>query len=158
MERLKEQIKKIIGNTIVENNWDKLASKEYNEFFKPTELAIHITFNDKKITGAEVNDVLEELHFFERVDEKIVLTEKGKEYGRYAIAIKLSDKQPIITDKGYAKYRIEVVDVIKKFIAENPQFLINKREERKQKTKETKERNKKLKEENKEESENGKEE
>ncbi|MCI8397369.1 MAG: hypothetical protein HFJ52_07130 [Clostridia bacterium] len=158
MKKLKEEIKEIVNHTIKENNWDSLVSKKYGEFFTPTELSIHIIFNDKKITGTEVNDILEELHFFERVDEKIILTEEGKEYGRYAIAIHLSDNKPIITDKGYAKYRMEVVDIINQFISENPQFLIKKREERNQKKKETREKNKKLKEENKEELANGKEE
>ena len=158
MEKLKEDIKEIVNHTIKENNWGSLVSKEYGEFFTPTELSIHIIFNDKKITGTEVNDILEELHFCERVDEKIVLTEEGKKYGRYAVAIHLSDKNPIITDKGYAKYRREIVDIINQFISDNPQFLINKREERKQKAKETREKNKKLKEENKEVTANGKEE
>lgn len=142
MNKLNEEIKSIVDNTIEENNWRMLASKEYSEFFTPTELAKDIKLKDKKITGAEVNNILEELHFFERVDGKIILTEEGKKYGRYAIAIHLSNDKPIITDKGYAKYKIEVVDIIKKFISENPQFLIKKREERKQKLKETRAKNK----------------
>ena len=147
MEKIREQIEKIIK----ENGWNKMTSKEYEEFMKVTEIAKMVTFNEKTITGAEVNDILEKLGFCERIDKRVILTEKGKKYGRYVISIYLSTKSPIVTDKGYAKYKIEVVDIIEKFILENPDFILEKRLERKNKLIETKNKNK-------EEKENGKQE
>ena len=154
MKELRENIEMIVNKTIEENKWDKLSSTDYGEFLKVTEIGEKVTFKGKKITGAEVTDILEELGICERKDSTIKLTEEGKKYGRYVISIHISDKSPHVTDKGYAKYKIEVKDLIEKFIFENPQFLLTKREERIKKSQETKKKNKALKENNKEATEN----
>lgn len=147
MQELDKKIKEIVNKAIEENNWNKLSSTEYEEFFKVTELAEQINFEGKKLRREEVTDILEELKICKRQDKKIILTDKGKKYGRYVISICLSDNTPIITDKGYIKYKIEVKEMIDEFISKNPKFLLEKREERKRKRNETRKRNKELKEE-----------
>lgn len=137
MEKLRENIETIVNNTIVENEWEKLSSKEYEGFLNVTEIAKIITSTGISIRREEVTDVLEELGVCKRNDKNIVLTDEGKKYGRYVIAIHLSKSKPIITDKGYARYKIEVVDLIKKFISENPNFIVDKRIERKNNSLET---------------------
>lgn len=149
MEKIRKQIETIVDTTIKENNWEKLTSKEYEEFLAVTEIAKKVIIDEKAITGAEVNDILEELGFCKRIDEKIILTNEGKRYGRYVVSIHLSTKSNMVTDKGYAKYKIEVIDIITKFIKENPNFIFEKRLERKNKAIETRKKNK-------EEKENGK--
>ncbi len=123
MEKIRKQIETIVDTTIKENNWEKLTSKEYEEFLAVTEIAKKVIIDEKAITGAEVNDILEELGFCKRIDEKIILTNEGKRYGRYVVSIHLSTKSNMVTDKGYAKYKIEVIDIITKFIKENPNFI-----------------------------------
>lgn len=142
MENIREQIETIVNNTIQENNWENLTSKEYSEFSNVTEIGKQINFNDKSITGAEVTDVLEEIGICKRENERIILTDKGKLYGRYAISICLSTNNPIVTDKGYAKYKMEVKDLIEKFLLENPQFIESKRKERNTKRNKTRNLNK----------------
>lgn len=142
MENIREQIETIVNNTIQENNWENLTSKEYSEFSNVTEIGKQIDFNDKSITGAEVTDVLEEIGICKRENERIILTDKGKLYGRYAISICLSTNNPIVTDKGYAKYKMEVKDLIEKFLLENPQFIESKRKERNTKRNKTRNLNK----------------
>ena len=142
MENIREQIETIVNNTIQENNWKNLTSKEYSEFSNVTEIGKQININDKSITGAEVTDVLEEIGICKRENERIILTDKGKLYGRYAISICLSTNNPIVTDKGYAKYKMEVKELIEKFLLENPQFIENKRKERNTKRNKTRNLNK----------------
>lgn len=142
MENIREQIETIVNNTIQENNWENLTSKEYSEFSNVTEIGKQIDFNDKSITRAEVTDVLEEIGICKRENERIILTDKGKLYGRYAISICLSTNNPIVTDKGYAKYKMEVKDLIEKFLLENPQFIESKRKERNTKRNKTRNLNK----------------
>lgn len=142
MENIREQIETIVNNTIQENNWENLTSKEYSEFSNVTEIGKQINFNDKSITGAEVTDVLEEIGICKRENERIILTDKGKLYGGYAISICLSTNNPIVTDKGYAKYKMEVKDLIEKFLLENPQFIESKRKERNTKRNKTRNLNK----------------
>ncbi len=142
MENIREQIETIVNNTIQENNWENLTSKEYSEFSNVTEIGKQINFNDKSITGAEVTDVLEEIGICKRENERIILTDKGKLYGRYVISICLSTNNPIVTDKGYAKYKMEVKDLIEKFLLENPQFIESKRKERNTKRNKTRNLNK----------------
>lgn len=154
MENLRKDIETIVNNTIEENEWEKLSSKEYEEFLNVTDIAKYITINEKKISSAEVNDILEELGLCKRNESNISLTDKGKKYGRYVIAIHLSKSKHVITDKGYARYKIEVVDLIKNFVSENPNFLVNKRIERKNKAMETRKKNKDLENLNKEVAEN----
>ena len=89
MEDLKEQIETIVKKTIEENEWEKLSSKDYEEFMKVTEIGEQIIFQGKKIKPEEVTDILEELEFCKRKGTVIRLTEKGKKYGRYAISIYL---------------------------------------------------------------------
>lgn len=154
MENLRKDIETIVNNAIEENEWEKLSDKEYEEFLNVTDIAKCITINEKTISSAEVNDVLEELGLCKRNESNIILTDEGKKYGRYVIAIHLSKSKPIITDKGYARYKIEVVDLIKKFISENPNFIVDKRIERKNKALETRKKNKELEGSNKEVTEN----
>lgn len=154
MEKLRENIETIVNNTIVENEWEKLSSKEYEGFLNVTEIAKIITSTGISIRREEVTDVLEELGVCKRNDKNIVLTDEGKKYGRYVIAIHLSKSKPIITDKGYARYKIEVVDLIKKFISENPNFIVDKRIERKNNSLETRKKNKESEGSNKEVTEN----
>ena len=142
MENIREQIETIVNNTIQENNWKNLTSKEYSEFSNVTEIGKQININDKSITGAEVTDVLEEIGICKRENDRIILTDKGKLYGRYAISICLSTNNPIVTDKGYAKYKMEVKELIEKFLLENPQFIENKRKERNTKRNKTRNLNK----------------
>lgn len=146
MEKIREKIELIVNNTIQQNNWNKLSSNEYVELLKVTEIGKQININGKSITGAEVTDILEEIGICKRENEKIILTDKGKLYGKYAISICLSTNKHIVTDKGYAKYKIEVIDLIKKFILDNPDFILKKRLERKNKSNETKKKNKEAKE------------
>lgn len=150
MERLRKDIETVVNNTIAENEWEKLSSKEYEEFLSITEIAKIITSDGISIRREEVTDVLEELGVCKRNDKNIVLTDEGKKYGRYVIAIHLSNNKSIITDKSYARYKIEVVNLIKKFISENPNFIDDKRMERKNKSMETRNKNKELKNKNEE--------
>lgn len=142
MENIREQIETIVNNTIQENNWKNLTSKEYSEFSNVTEIGKQININDKSITGAEVTDVLEEIGICKRENERILLTDKGKLYGRYVISIYLSANNHIVTDKGYVKYKMEVKELIEKFLLENPQFIENKRKERNTKRNKTRNLNK----------------
>lgn len=142
----KKEIVEIVEKAIKENNWEKLSSKEYEGFQTVTEIAEKITLNGKKVKPEEINDILEEMELCKRIDKKVILTEKGKQYGRYVICIHLLKDKPIVTDKGYVKYKIEVKELIEKFIAENPEFIINKRQERNNKRNETRKKNKEMKE------------
>lgn len=142
MENIREQIETIVNNTIQENNWKNLTSKEYSEFSNVTEIGKQININDKSITGAEVTDVLEEIGICKRENERILLTDKGKLYGRYVISIYLSANNHIVTDKGYVKYKMEVKELIEKFLLENQQFIENKRKERNTKRNKTRNLNK----------------
>lgn len=142
MENIREQIETIVNNTIQENNWKNLTSKEYSEFSNVTEIGKQININDKSITGAEVTDVLEEIGICKRENERILLTDKGKLYGRYVISIYLSASNHIVTDKGYVKYKMEVKELIEKFLLENPQFIESKRKERNTKRNKTRNLNK----------------
>lgn len=146
---LEHEIKKIIEKTIKENKWDKLTSKEYEEYLKVTDIAKEIPYNGKTLKGEEVTDILEELGFCKRENGIIRLTEEGKKYGRYVISIHLSNDKPIVTDKGYAKYKIEVKEIIERFISENPNFVESKRDERKKRRNETRQKNKEVKKEEK---------
>lgn len=142
MENIKEQIETIVNTTIKQNGWKKLTSEEYIEFLKVTEIGKLVIFKGKSITGAEVTDVLEEIGICKRENERIILIDKGKLYGRYAISICLSTNNPIVTDKGYAKYKMEVKELIEKFLLENPQFIENKQKERDTKINKTRNLNK----------------
>ena len=142
MENIREQIETIVNTTIQENNWKNLTSKEYSEFSNVTEIGKQININDKSITGAEVTDVLEEIGICKRENERILLTDKGKLYGRYVISIYLSANNHIVTDKGYVKYKMEVKELIEKFLLENQQFIENKRKERNTKRNKTRNLNK----------------
>ena len=114
--KTKEEIKEILNETIKENSWDMLTSSDYSEYVNVTTLGKEIIVNEKKLSEMKVNEILEEMDFIRKEGKRIILTEKGKEYGRYAIAISMHSSKPLITDSGYAKYKKTVIPVIKEYL------------------------------------------
>ena len=114
--KTKEEIEEIVNVAIKENHWDTLTSKDYEEYLKVTDIGKEIVVNGKKLRGKDVNDLLEEMKFITRNGKKIILTEEGKKYGRYAISIVTHSTKPIIQDKGYAIYKKTIIQKIKEYL------------------------------------------
>ena len=114
--KTKEEMEEILKETIKENNWDTLTSADYAEYVNVTDIGKKIIVKGKRLSGRKINEILEEMNFIKRDGKRIILTEKGKEYGRYAIAISMHSSKPLITDSGYAKYKKTVIPVIKEYL------------------------------------------
>lgn len=126
--KTKEEIEEIVNVAIKENQWDTLTSKDYGEYVNVTAIGKEITVKGKKISGMKINEILEEMKYITRDGKRIVLTEKGKEFGRYAIAIKINSTKPIITDNGYAKYKKTIIPKIKEYLEVKSVLEENKKE------------------------------
>lgn len=115
-EVIRKDITEILNKTIHQNGWETLMSSDYGEYFTVTEIGKEIIIDNKKLSAKKLNIILEEIGFIKRNGKKIVLTEKGKEFGRYAISINIHSKKNIITDSGYAKYKKTVISKIKEYL------------------------------------------
>ena len=121
---IQSEIKSIVNTTAKENHWERLISKDYEEYITVTQIGKEITIEGITLSGQKVNNILEEMEYIKRDGKRIVLTEKGKKVGRYAICIKVNSTKPLITDKAYVKYKKSVVQDIKEYL-EMKSFLCN---------------------------------
>ncbi len=121
---IKSEINDIVNATIKENHWERLSSKDYEEYITPTQVGKEITIEGKTLSGQKVNNILEEMEYIKRDGKKIILTEKGKKVGRYAICIKINSTKPLITDIASVKYKRLIEQDIKEYL-EMKRFLCN---------------------------------
>lgn len=117
-EKMKAKLEftEIVEDAIKENGWERLTSKDFGEYYTPTDIGKEIIVSGKNLSGQKVNKILEEMDYIKRDGERIILTEKGKKVGRYVICIKINSSKSIINNIAYAKYRKSIIQDIQNYL------------------------------------------
>lgn len=116
-KNLLKEIELKINNMLEKNNWKTIISDDDMREYQP----ISNYKNEIGLSAKKTNEKLEEMQFIKRDSEnkkEIVLTEKGKKFGKEIISFFVSEKGGglLLKTNSYIHWNKQVVEKIKNFI------------------------------------------